>query len=143
MTVIGMGVVFSVLALLCIMLIFTNKLFDYFEAKKQAAGEPAEKERPVSLAEKSATVNPEPVQQETVPDMEATPANPGLNPKTVAAIMAAVSVYVGQPAEKFRLTAVRHLSTAAGQGMVWASAGRQELILARQEILNRKGSRKR
>lgn len=63
----------------------------------------------------------------------------GLSPSIVAALTAAISIITGQPASKFRFSAIRHASS--GQPMsAWGFMGNADIMTTRQSYLERKGN---
>ncbi len=104
-TVIGMGVVFLVLIALYVLFKGISAL-DTAQSKK----EPKEKKTKKS---KAAAVD----------------ATADLDTQTVAAIVAAVEVYCGKPAQQLRFTAIRRNNNA------WQSSGTADIIHSRQQNL--------
>ncbi|MDO4731962.1 MAG: OadG family transporter subunit [Bacillota bacterium] len=111
-TIVGMGVVFSVLVLLALLIALLARLT---EGKKKAAPAPAPAPAPVAAAPAPAAV-----------------AEGKLSAKTVAAIMAAISAATGKPVEQLKFTAIKRVH---GTQSSWANAGTSEIINTRQNYL--------
>ena len=112
-TVVGMGVVFSVLVLLAFMIALLAKLT-------------ADKKKPAEAAPVAKAVEAAPAA------LAAAPADNKLNAKTVAAIMAAISAATGKPMEQLKFTAIKRVHGAQSS---WANAGTTEIINTRQNYL--------
>lgn len=115
-TVIGMIVVFMVLIILYLCIKLLAGVMETVEkrtAAKAIAAAPA----------------PKPVVAAAAPVAE-TPA--GICPKTVAAIMAAVSAASGRPLAQLRFQSVRRTNTVNNS---WAASGTNEIINTRQQYL--------
>ncbi|MCL1905698.1 MAG: OadG family protein [Clostridiales bacterium] len=114
-TIIGMGVVFSVLIILTFTTWLLTTLVDgNIERKK---------------AKESAASAPVPVQEATPPPVQAAA---GISAKTVAAIMGAVSLACGKPLQQLRFTAIRRGNTTAN---AWSDSGTADIINNRQVYL--------
>ena len=124
-TIIGMGVVFSVLIILSFTTWLLTSIIDGNIERKKA------QEAAAAAATAKATVKPV---SELAP--AAVPAaafkNADLSPKTVATIMAAVSFASGQPLSKLRFTAIRRGNTSAN---AWAASSTADIITNRQAYL--------
>lgn len=117
-TAIGMIVVFLVLIVLYLFVKVVGGVMGSLD-KKSAAGK---------AAAKKADETPAPAVVAPVVEEPAT----GLSPKTVAAIMAAVSLASGKPMAQLRFQAVRRVRTVNNS---WAASGTNEIINTRQQYL--------
>lgn len=117
-TAIGMIVVFLVLIVLYLFVKVVGGVMGSLD-KKSAAGK---------AAAKKADETPAPAVAAPVVEEPAT----GLSPKTVAAIMAAVSLASGKPMAQLRFQAVRRVRTVNNS---WAASGTNEIINTRQQYL--------
>lgn len=104
-TVVGLGVVFSVLIILSLVIALLAKL---------TAGRSKKKAAPAPVAAAPAA------------------APQGLNPKTVAAIMAAISAASGRPVAELKFTAIRRVNSNQN---AWSNSGTSEIINTRQNYL--------
>ena len=113
-TIIGMGVVFSVLVVLSIVTAVIAKLTSPApKPKKEAAPAPVEVEtQPVAAAPAPAAASAS-----------------GLNPQTVAVIMAAVSMASGLPVNRLKFTAIRRNNTLRTP---WSEAATVDRIQTQQ-----------
>lgn len=113
-TVIGMGVVFSVLIILSFTTWLLTTIVDGGAERKKAraAADAAQAEQEMAAS--------------TVP------AAAGLSTATVAAIMAAVSAASGLPVSQLRFTAIRRANTSAS---AWSTSGAADIIANRQAYL--------
>jgi hypothetical protein len=80
----------------------------------------------------AATVVAAPIPEPVTPKPVMAPVIAGINPKTVAAIMAAVSMASGSPQSKLRFTAIRRGNTTNN---VWAASSTADIIANRQTYL--------
>lgn len=119
-TVIGMAVVFMILVILMFCIKALDKVVDSSTQKKAIAGS-AKNELPAAAAAPALAA---------APVAAASAANTGIDPKKVAAIMAAVSAAAGGKALKF--VAIRRVNSVPGP---WASSAASELINTRQSYL--------
>ncbi len=120
-TAIGMGVVFTILIILAIITSILTKIIDGWlipraEAKKAAKQAPAPAPAPVAAA----------------PVIEEVAKANGLEPKTVAAIMAAISMQSDVPLANLHFTAIRRGNTNRHG---WADSGTIDIINTRQTYL--------
>jgi sodium pump decarboxylase gamma subunit len=115
-TVIGMGVVFSVLIILTITTWLLTKIIDGSIERKKSHETAA-----------TATAAPVPVQKAS--ELVATS---GISAKTVAAIMAAVCLASGQPLSRLRFTAIHRGNTAE---YAWSASSTADIIANRQAYL--------
>ncbi|MCL1816310.1 MAG: OadG family protein [Clostridiales bacterium] len=120
-TIIGMGVVFSVLVILTFTTWLLTTLVDGRIERKKA----------IEVGAMPATAEPVPA--------SATPMTPTLAPstasisaKTVAAIIAAVSLASGKPLKELHFIAIRRDRTAA---TVWSASSTADIIANRQAYL--------
>ncbi len=114
-TLIGMGGIFLVLIILSIVTILVAKLVD---SKKRQQKESAQ----------SVVAQPEP--QPAPEQVLVVAQQSGISPKTVAAIMAAVTAASGSTGLKF--TAIRRTGRI---NTVWTSASNMDIINSRQQYL--------
>ena len=119
-TVIGMAVVFLILIILMFCITALDKAVDSTGKKKAIAGS-AKNELPAAAAA-PAVAAPAAV--------KAAAASTGIDPKKVAAIMAAVSAAAGGKALKF--VAIKRVNSVPGP---WAASAANELINTRQSYL--------
>ena len=117
-TVIGLGVVFSVLIILSFSTWFLTTLVDGAIERKKA--------RETALASVSAETSPILVEPIFAPSLT------GVSAKTVAAIMAAVSLASGKPISQLHFTAIRRGSTV---GTAWSTSSTADIIANRQAYL--------
>ena len=114
-TIVGMGGIFLVLAILAAVTMFVGKVVDASISKKEEA----------KKAAASGTV-PAPI----VEDVEDIAAVSGIRPQTVAAIMAAVTAAAGGGALKFK--SIRRTGRITNS---WTSASNYDIINNRQQYL--------
>ena len=114
-TVVGMGGVFAVLFVLMIVVKVLDMVVDSIEGNSKKRK--AEKHASQVAAQAAATPAP------SVED--------GINPKTVAAIMGAVSAASGRPRANLKFTAIRRSSSSFN----WSTSGTNEIINTRQQYL--------
>lgn len=112
LTLIGMGVVFLTLIALTLLM----NLLKYTRAQKDTAPKTSAKPLPVAAGGSA-------------------PGVKGTSPEVVAAIAAAVSAYLGQPAGTFTIRSVR------AEVPAWAAAGRLQQMF-NMESLFKRGTRK-
>ena len=119
-TVIGMAVVFLILVILMFCITALDKIVDKSAQKKALAGS-AKNELPAAAAAPAVAAAP-----------AATKSAPaaGIDPKTVAAIMAAVAAAAGGKALKF--VAIKRVNSVPGP---WAASAANDLINTRQSYL--------
>ncbi|MGI6066684.1 MAG: OadG family protein [Bacillota bacterium] len=120
-TFIGMGVVFTILIFLSIVIGLLDKGIDATLAKKKA--EPVVK----------APAVPTPVVEATGTDTTAK-VEQGISPAVVAAITAAVCMMTGKTASEFKFASIRRAQD--GQP-VWALMGTNDIIATRQRYTER------
>ena len=118
-TVIGMAVVFLILVILMFCITALDKAVDN-STKKKAAGA-AKNELPAAAA--APAVAAAPAATKSAPEA-------GIDPKKVAAIMAAVAAAAGGKALKF--VAIKRVNSVPGP---WAASAANELINTRQSYL--------
>jgi sodium pump decarboxylase gamma subunit len=116
-TFIGMGIVFLVLIVLALITWLLSSIVDGGIQRKQR------REAAVSVA---------PLGQVTVEPVVVAPPPASLSAKTVAAIMAAVSLASGLPLHQLRFTAIRRANTTAG---AWSASSTADIIANRQAYL--------
>jgi Na+-transporting methylmalonyl-CoA/oxaloacetate decarboxylase gamma subunit len=114
-TVVGLGVVFFVLAALWFLTLLLDQVVE-------SASKP-------SLAPAAA---PAPAAPTVATPVLAPAAATGLSPQTVAAIMGAVSAFSGAPLEALKFTAIRR---ASGMHTGWSQSSVNEIIQTRQQFL--------
>lgn len=119
-TVIGMAVVFLILIILMFCIMFLDKAVDNSSKKKAIAGA-AKNELPAAAA--APAVAAAPAATKSAPEA-------GIDPKKVAAIMAAVADAAGGKALKF--VAIKRVNSVPGP---WAASAANELINTRQSYL--------
>lgn len=120
-TVIGMAVVFLILVILMFCITALDKIVDKSAQKKALAGS-AKNELPAAAAAPAVAAAPAAT--------KSAPAAAGVDPKTVAAIMAAVAAAAGGKALKF--VAIKRVNSVPGP---WAASAANELINTRQSYL--------
>ncbi len=111
-TVIGIAVVFLILVILMVFIKILDKIID---AVTGSSKKKAEKPAPAAAA---------PVAAPAVSN--------GIDPKTVALIMAAVSAYSGRSMRELHFTSIRRNGVSNG---VWGQSGVSEIITTRQSYV--------
>ena len=117
-TIIGMGVVFSVLIILSFTTWLLTTLVDGSIERKKA--------RESALTSTSAEPLAIPVEPVFAPVLT------GIRPQTVAAIMAAVSLASGKPLSELRFKAIRR---GGGAATAWSTSSTADIIANRQAYL--------
>ena len=111
-TVIGIAVVFLILIILMFFIKILDKIIDVATgSSKKKAEKPAPAATPVATAPAKAN---------------------GIDPKTVALVMAAVSAYSGRPIHELHFTSIRRNGVSNG---VWGQSGVSEIITTRQSYV--------
>jgi len=119
-TIIGMGVVFSVLIILSIFIKFLNSAVNAAESKKRVPDREIVHESPMIPV--AATVTDTEEYQE------------GISSAVVAAITASICALTGKSAEEFRFKEIRR---ASGSQPMWAMVGTSEIMSTRQRFIER------
>ncbi len=117
-TVIGMGVVFSVLIFLSIIMSLLTKVLDSSEKKSKAPAAP--KAPAAGSIEIAVNEAPQAPQQ-------------GISPKVIAAIMVAISASTGYAVSNLKFTSIKKANTVNPQ---WAKSSTAEIINTRKAYLN-------
>lgn len=120
-TVIGMAVVFLILVILMFCITALDKIVDNSSKKKALEGA-AKNELPAAAAAPAVAAAPAAT--------KSAPEAAGIDPKKVAAIMAAVAAAAGGKALKF--VAIKRVNSVPGP---WAASAANELINTRQSYL--------
>ncbi|MDR2613744.1 MAG: OadG family protein [Candidatus Accumulibacter sp.] len=111
-TVVGLGVVFSMLTILWGVVTWLDKIVE-------------------SMSQKQSPPAPAPVPA-VAPAVPASAGSAASNVKTVAAIMGAISAISGVPLGDLKFTAIQR---ADGPRLIWSEAGVAEVINTRQQFL--------
>jgi Na+-transporting methylmalonyl-CoA/oxaloacetate decarboxylase gamma subunit len=119
-TIVGLGVVFIMLAILWGVVALLDKIVESWGQKQPPNGGAGGGDRQPAPAPAAA------------PAPTVTAENRALNVDTVAAIMGAICAFSGKPLAMLKFTAIRRDS---GPRLAWSEAGVAELINTRQQYL--------
>lgn len=121
-TIIGLGVVFTVLILLSFFIKLLSSAVDAVEGKK--TGKIQDRE----IAPQSTGVSA------ALPVADKGKNQEGISPAVVAAITAAICALTGKSAEEFRFKEIRR---ASGSQPMWATVGTADIMSTRQRFIER------
>lgn len=122
-TIIGMGVVFTVLIMLSLFIKFLNSAVDAAQGKQQG---PVKDRKQEAVA-----ISPEIPAAARVTD---TKNHEGISSAVVAAITASICVLTGKTAGEFKFTKIQRTS---GSQPMWAMVGTSEIMSTRQRFIER------